>query len=610
MNLFPEDSNFAMCTIASTPRLPEHCISAGTLVSLANGTSKAIENVQVGDTVITCNEKTQNLEHKKVTKVMDNGLKECVELILLDGSSLICTEDHRILVCNSETKKTIWKEAKDIDSSDLVVKGDFPIHRTLDVKEKVNILTEDMILNNGLRKDFPTILPISSDDIQRCTSLMRLLGICLTDGCLYTKGNSTAGYISVGQKDDVLEIKKDLEVLGFEISYSLCQTFMKKNDSTMRTFRIELPSPLPTCFKALGACVDKKVSQEQVFPKWILESSDYVIYEFLNGMLSGDGHIPEISHSRIERSIGFSRSSEYKFRDSLNSFMDNIISLFKKVGYQEPTKQFRLYAKYEDKNKYFAVALDDLNLSETEIKNKFKMEDDPIIMIQTLIFLTIEDLSKFEKEMTFIYCNEKKKSFRERMSFFNMKKYLLQRKNDLYSEVSSLHQDEGKKQSESFELVKQKYSECKYFETFLTNHRPVFERFQTNGNVAKQLNPLPFLWKIPSYIEGSPIKRRKAYNGVFWNDLINVGSPDFIGIPLSERRKLDDKKKVFDLSIEDNHNFLASTVVVHNCVEYALAIQWEETKNKPNIKDGTPIDGDNPTHITWLYDRSIERAQK
>jgi hypothetical protein len=45
-------------------------------------------------------------------------------------------------------------------------------------------------------------------------------------------------------------------------------------------------------------------------------------------------------------------------------------------------------------------------------------------------------------------------------------------------------------------------------------------------------------------------------------------------------------------------------------VEYALAIQWEETQNKPNIKNGTAIDGDNPTHIKWLYDRAIERAQK
>lgn len=47
-----------------------------------------------------------------------------------------------------------------------------------------------------------------------------------------------------------------------------------------------------------------------------------------------------------------------------------------------------------------------------------------------------------------------------------------------------------------------------------------------------------------------------------------------------------------------------------HCVEYASLIEWVNQKDKKGIKDGTPIDGDNPDHIKWLYEVADARAQK
>lgn len=65
------------------------CVAKDQYVSLLNGRKK-IQNIQVGDEVYTKNGTSV------VTKVFNNGVKNCVEVIV-GGNKLICTEDHKIL---------------------------------------------------------------------------------------------------------------------------------------------------------------------------------------------------------------------------------------------------------------------------------------------------------------------------------------------------------------------------------------------------------------------------------------------------------------------------------------------------------------------------------
>ena len=104
------------------PRPPHHlvgltnsgatCIADGTLVNLADGTSIPVEKVQVGAEVLSYSAalapgETEGLVVRQVDAVLDQGHRECVELLFSDKRTLVCTPDHRIRTADGR-----WVEAK------------------------------------------------------------------------------------------------------------------------------------------------------------------------------------------------------------------------------------------------------------------------------------------------------------------------------------------------------------------------------------------------------------------------------------------------------------------------------------------------------------------
>lgn len=95
------------------------CIAAGTPVLLADGTSEPIERVvermsMPGARVELLSPRvTPNgvvTELASCTAAFDNGTKNCVELTLEDGRTLVCTPDHRVLTADGQ-----WVEAARLD---------------------------------------------------------------------------------------------------------------------------------------------------------------------------------------------------------------------------------------------------------------------------------------------------------------------------------------------------------------------------------------------------------------------------------------------------------------------------------------------------------------
>ena len=90
-----------------------NCLAEGTLVSLANGTSLPIEQVGVGALVLSYQPEgggeaeREGLAVRQVQAVLDQGCRECVELLFSDGRTLTCTPDHRIRTADGR-----WVEAQ------------------------------------------------------------------------------------------------------------------------------------------------------------------------------------------------------------------------------------------------------------------------------------------------------------------------------------------------------------------------------------------------------------------------------------------------------------------------------------------------------------------
>jgi hypothetical protein len=72
--------------------------------------SVPIEEVQVGDEVLSLNRDADRLMYCAVSKVLDQGRKECVELVFADGRVVTVTEDHLML-----TAERKWVAAGELE---------------------------------------------------------------------------------------------------------------------------------------------------------------------------------------------------------------------------------------------------------------------------------------------------------------------------------------------------------------------------------------------------------------------------------------------------------------------------------------------------------------
>ena len=89
------------------------CLHSDTMISMADGSERRIEDVRPGELVLTVNEDTYTLEPRKVQHVLDNGVKETV-VVKTAGRALRCTPNHPLLTNNR------WVNAGEIKPGDLV----------------------------------------------------------------------------------------------------------------------------------------------------------------------------------------------------------------------------------------------------------------------------------------------------------------------------------------------------------------------------------------------------------------------------------------------------------------------------------------------------------
>lgn len=95
------------------------CFPAGTLVHTKDGT-KVIEDIQVGDVVLSWNEKTGNREYKRVTNIWQRTTNELYEVKLPGQEPIVTTWNHPFW----SVTQSAWVETKDLKEGEILALED------------------------------------------------------------------------------------------------------------------------------------------------------------------------------------------------------------------------------------------------------------------------------------------------------------------------------------------------------------------------------------------------------------------------------------------------------------------------------------------------------
>jgi hypothetical protein len=120
------------------------CFVAGTEITLGDGTTIGIENIEPGKTVMTYNTDTSSYESKLAQGVSKHKVGQIVKITYDDGNIIVTTPEHPFYVFGKD-----WVKAKDIVSNDTCALID-PEELSEIKVSKVEVLDEEHFVYNVL----------------------------------------------------------------------------------------------------------------------------------------------------------------------------------------------------------------------------------------------------------------------------------------------------------------------------------------------------------------------------------------------------------------------------------------------------------------------------
>ncbi|MBW2995393.1 hypothetical protein KY312_03495, partial [Candidatus Woesearchaeota archaeon] len=148
----------------------------------------------------------------------------------------------------------------------------------------------------------------------------RIIGHLFTDGCLSLK---TKQLFFSGKEEDLKEIKKDINILGFNGLGNINYKKWKNGECwSFGAYKISLLS----LFYSLGAPVGKKTDNYFLIPKWIMEGNREVKKQFLASFFGGEGTKPKFQ-GRTVKPIVISQTKRTDLKQNLKEYLQQVKNL-------------------------------------------------------------------------------------------------------------------------------------------------------------------------------------------------------------------------------------------------------------------------------------------
>ena len=518
------------------------CIAEGTPVLQADGTSRAIEKMsESGGAKVFAPTSEGQLGLAMQTERMNQGVRDCVALVLQDGRELVCTPDHKIL-CADGT----WVRADQLSiGKDRVIVGlESPLDEPEIDEVGYQLSAGDLIFSVS-----------NSHERLRTLAFARLVGHLLCDGSISVQGQ---GRMNVGQAIDREVVLNDLELITGKRPAA--------NRYDERKWSIALPKELTTAITSLsGVRIGRRINQPAGLPDFVSEDSCpmAVVREFLGGMFGADGWSARLHRQgagetdAVLQSPAFSQSAKPEHVPYLREMMNRLLDLLARCGVKTVNAKIYEYPTRRAESSYPA-GMDGAERVEVRLQ--------------------LADGLSFVERVGFRYCADKMMRASAAAVYWRTTNEINRQRLWMANRLEETHQTAPSlsfSQARSLAAAELSQTETPVFPHYslLEGHDRFTRLPQAKARKFQPLHrdscgfpsPVELLrqigvrdWFAPLETKGKNTSKR------YCTEKNSLALPTF-ALQVIDRRPAG-RRRVFDISVNEMHAFIAGTVAVHNCI--------------------------------------------
>lgn len=486
------------------------CLTGETEVLLSDRmTIKKIKDMKDGDRVTTINPETLLDEPSDIHSFFSKMPDKLFEITTISGRKIKATANHPFLV--NTNGKYGWKNLEDLKIDDKIIIR----HSVKNIEDKNStsvVINSDDVLEYYKMELLELNLLNKKIPVYKLKIIARLVGALNTDGHLAERIDKDKKYYAasfyVGEEYDVFQITDDIQKLGFGNS-SIKRKESKFEDKVSgrttisRTWEVSKNGSFAHLMLLLGGFPGKKTNMQRTLPEWLVNAELSIKREFLSAFQGGDGS--RMSYQKNDKSwkphIGIT------FQTTNNEFLDDTVNYM--------TQIVNMFIEFGIKS----------NIKNTKVdENKTKV----CIVFEN----SSENLARYADIINYTYCEEKRRVSAPMIEHLKIKEFNKKRRDEHYQYIIENH----KNISMADLIIKTNLSENQIRKVISKNKKGVNQttRFTTD------------------IIYEEFIKQNIVNNGCISVHILSINEIE--------------PELVYDFTTRsDNHSFIASSFVCHNC---------------------------------------------
>ena len=482
--------------------------------------------------LMTLNRKNKNLEQKEVLAfIKSSSKKKIIKIRTKCGFEIKVSGEHKIM-----TKEGMQK-ASDLRAGTEVAVYPFSGVEYTNPSDKIVVGEENLRSLNlsetgiSILKD-KGLVPLAESN-KALPLIARIFGYVLGDGYVNERGD----FRVYGNLEDMLELKEDLLAIGFRSFVKMRhRTYKIKTAYGEYAFKGSVAElglaavSLSKLFIALGMPSRKKTVDDFEVPKWIREAPIFIKRLFLAGFFGAEMTSPS-THSKTGFYVPIvSQNKNRQCVKSCRKFFTQIIAMLDEFGIK--SKKISVSKAY---------------------KNKFG----DTYRIRLLLSADEENLLKLWGQIGFEFNKEREQLANIAMLYILQKRRLTEQRIRIAEKVKE-YKKIGLAAREIKELLISDISNERFIERCLW------------GNLKSQQRITLDFISFDKFV----LRRKKELDsyGALFDEIEEISD-------------IDEPAEAYDLTLRDNHNFIANNIIVSNCGVRLILTNLSEPDVKPKLRE-------------------------